>query len=68
MSQPSGMKMLDCPYCKQRYRLTNFMMRQKNNERDNNGKRLWNTHLLKCFRIHKDSTSSQPESIASSIA
>ena len=44
----SGSKMVGpCPYCGQRYRLTNFMRRT--GLKDDQGRRLSDTHLIACW-------------------
>lgn len=50
MSQPSGSKTVGpCPYCGQRYMLTNWMRRSGPHlGRDSEGRLLSNTHLIAC--------------------
>lgn len=52
MAQPSGSKVIGpCPYCGERYKLTNWMRRHNNPERDEEtGRFLNNTHLIACHR------------------
>lgn len=58
MARPSGSKVIGpCPYCGERYRLTNFM-RRRNGNRDAQGRLLSNTHLIAC---HRRSTAAQKE-------
>lgn len=64
MSQPSGMKTVGpCPYCGKRYLLTNYMSRESLNLRDDNGRRLKDTHLIACYRKYMD----KPQSSAATL-
>ncbi|AGG89151.1 hypothetical protein [Rhodanobacter denitrificans] len=51
MAHPSGTHVVGpCPYCGQRYTLTNYMRRFHDPASDGAGRFLTDTHLIACFR------------------
>ncbi len=60
MAQPSGAKMVGpCPYCGERYYLTNYMKRQHHGIRDRAGNHIGDTHRIACARSHGEITPEQ---------
>jgi hypothetical protein len=55
MAQPSGQKMMDCPYCKGRYLRTNFMYRKAGFGKDSMGRIIRDTHENACWRKQQGS-------------
>ncbi|OGU21770.1 MAG: hypothetical protein A2580_18145 [Hydrogenophilales bacterium RIFOXYD1_FULL_62_11] len=56
MGRSSGDRMVGpCPYCGERYKLTNFMRRSRNPQFDEESDLyLSNTHLIACHRKHQE--------------